>query len=271
MINKGKKRFVIIAIYLLIFGSLGSLGYYILAPDPTCGDNKKNQNEEGIDCGGPCAPCEKLINAQALKIDEKYFVYGNNNQYDVMAAITNPNDKYGAVKFNYEFQLLDQAGNVLEKRNGTSFILPDESKFIIELNLHSAINPYTAKFEIRDVEWDEFLEYDEPKLNIYGRSFFEESEKNITSGLLKNESYFDFNTIEISIVLRNSAGKPIALGRSEMRTIRAQEERDFKLIWPYKFSENVATVDIKAEADVFNSDNFIKKYLPSRQFQNYSY
>lgn len=271
MINRGKKRFVIVVVYLMFFGVLGSLAYYILAPDPTCNDGKKNQMEESVDCGGPCAPCEKVINAQPLKIDEKYFVYGNNSQYDVMAAITNPNDKYGAVKFNYEFQLLDQSGVVLEKRAGTSFALPDESKFIIELNLRSAINPYTAKFEIKDVVWDEFLDYEEPKLNIYEKNFQEESEKNVTSGLLKNESYFDFNSIEINIVLRDSNGKPIALGKNEMRTIRSQEERDFKLIWPYKFSGNVAIVDIKAEADVFNSDNFIKKYLPSRQFQNYSY
>jgi hypothetical protein len=271
MMNRGIKRFTIIGIYLLIFGVFGALTYYILEPDPTCTDGKKNQSEERVDCGGVCSPCEAIIDAQELKVDEKYFVYGNKNQYDVMAAVTNPNNKYGAVKFEYKFQLLDQAGAVLAERSGTNFILPDESKFIIELNLYSSINPYTTSFEIKDIQWDEFLEYEEPKLSIYEKNYSEESEKNVTTGLLRNESYFDFNTIEINIVLRDASGKPVALGKNEMRTINSQEERDFKLIWPYKFSENITTVDIKAEANVFDSDNFIKKYLPSRQFQNYTY
>ncbi len=269
MINRKTKRLFIAIVYVVFFGVVGALLYYIFEPAPTCNDGVQNQSENGIDCGGPCATCEKIINAEEIKIDEKYFVYGNKNQFDVMASITNPNDKYGAISFNYEFQLLDQAGSVLEKRNGSSFILPDESKYIMELNLYSAINPYKINFEIKDVKWDEFLEYAEPKLSIYQKNYYEEFEKNITSGLLRNESYFDFNSIELMIVLRDSNGKPVALGKNEMRTIKSQEERDFKLIWPYKFSESVANVDIKAEANVFDSDNFIKKYLPSRQFQDY--
>ena len=269
--NRGKKRLIIICVYLLIFSVFGALVYYILEPDPTCSDGRKNQSEEGVDCGGVCPACKREINAKELKVDEKYFVYGNKDQFDVMARLTNLNDKYGAVKFNYEFQLLDQSGAVLAKRDGTNFILPGENKFIIELNLSSSINPYSLKFEIKDVEWDEFLEYEEPKLNIYGKNYSEDSEKNTVTGLLRNESYFDFNLIEISIVLRDKNGKPVALGKNEMRTIKSQEERDFKLIWPYKLGENVENVDIKAEANVFDSDNFIKKYMPNRKFQNYIY
>jgi hypothetical protein len=35
---------------------------------PTCNDEYKNQNEEGIDCGGPCPPCERptLENPQTI-------------------------------------------------------------------------------------------------------------------------------------------------------------------------------------------------------------
>lgn len=269
MANRNTKRLTIGILYILFFGIVGSLFYYIFKPAPTCTDGKKNQSEAGIDCGGVCAPCEKEINAQEIKIDEKYFVYGNNNVFDVMASITNPNDTYGAISFNYEFELVDQAGNVLQKRSGKNFILPDESKYIIELNLQSSINPYKLNFKITEVEWDEFLEYSEPKLGIYQKNYYEEFEKNIVSGLLRNESYFDFNFLEVNIVLRDESGNPIGLGKSEMRTIKSQEERDFKLIWPYKFSENVANVDIRAEANVFDSDNFIKKYLPTRQFQDY--
>ena len=53
MINRNTKRLAIMIIYLIIFGIFGSLIYYALEPDPTCNDKKKNQSEDGIDCGGP--------------------------------------------------------------------------------------------------------------------------------------------------------------------------------------------------------------------------
>lgn len=263
------KRLFIIFIYLIIFGSIGSLIYFTFIYNPTCTDGEKNQKEEKVDCGGPCSPCINEITAEKIKIDEKYFVYGSSNRFDVMAKITNPNDKYGAAKFNYEFKLLDQSGAVLARESGVNFILPKENKYIVNLNLYSSVNPYTVDFSISDVVWEELLEYEEPKLNIYSKDYNQESDKNTVFGLLRNESYFDFNFIEIDIILRGRDGKPVALGKNEMRTIKSQEERDFKMIWPYRFGADVEGVEIEAEADVFDSDNFIKKYLPPERFQDY--
>lgn len=263
------KRLIIIFIYLFIFIILGWLLYYAIKPAPSCSDGKKNQSEVGVDCGGSCAPCEKIINAQNLNITEKYFVYGSNNQFDVLAKINNPNDQYGAGLVKYEFQLLDQNGAVLNQKEGETFILPRENRYIVELNLYSEANPYELKFNLIEVQWEEFLDYDEPKLNIYKKDYREENDNNIVFGLLRNESYFDFNSIEINIILRDAKGNPVALGKNEMRTIKSQEERDFKLVWPYKFAGDVQNVEVQAEANVFDSDNFIKKYLPNRQFQKY--
>lgn len=267
--NRSIKRLVIIFVYLIIFGSFGSLIYYALLPDPTCTDGKKNQKEVEIDCGGPCAPCVEEIVAEEIKIEEKYFVYGNNNRFDAMAEISNPNDLYGASKFKYEFRLLDQSGAVLSKEEGESFILPKETKYIIKLNLYSSVNPYTVDFSIKDVEWEELREYEEPDLNIYNKDYSADPDKNTVFGLLRNESYYDFNSIEIDIVLRGKDGKPVALGKNEIRTVRSQEQRDFKIIWPYRFGVEVEGLEIRAEADVFNSDNFIKQYLPKEKFQEY--
>jgi len=263
------KRLVIISIYFIIFGAIGASIYYSIKPGPTCNDGQKNQKETGIDCGGTCGPCAKEINAQDLRVEEKYFVYGSDNRFDVMAKISNPNDRYGVAKFNYEFKLVDQDGAVLSTETGESFILPKESKYVIDLNLYSAINPYAVEFSMSDLVWEELLEYEEPKLNIYSKDYSEESDRNTVFGLLRNESYFDFNSLEVDIVLRGKDGKPVALGRTEMRTIKSQEQRDFKFIWPYKFGNEVESVEVRAEADVFDSNNFIKEYLPREKFQDY--
>jgi len=270
MEKRGKKRSIIVIIYLIIFALVGLVIYQIIKPNPSCQDGKQNQAEDGIDCGGPCQACEKEIVAEDIKILEKYFVYGNGDYYDVMAKIDNPSNRYGVAKLSYEFYLVDKEGNFLSKREGKSFILPGESKYIIELNLTSEESPYTSEFKIIDVEWEEFLGYEEPDLGIYNKNYSEESEKSKVFGLLKNESYFDFNSIEIDIILRDENGKPLALGKNEMRTISSQQERDFTVFWPYNFSREVRDVEIRAEADVFDPNNsYIKKYRSGQWFQRY--
>jgi len=37
------------------------LKFYREAAVPTCTDNKQNQNEEGVDCGGPCDACQIVV------------------------------------------------------------------------------------------------------------------------------------------------------------------------------------------------------------------
>ncbi len=269
--TRNTKRVVIISIYVSVVTLISVLVYLIIATRPTCYDGKKNQAEKGIDCGGPCHPCEKKITAKDLEVIEKYFVYGGNkNNFDVMIKINNPNNQYGVASFNYKIQLVDQAGNVLSQKTGVNFILPEENKYIIEQNFQSNNKPNSIKFSIDNINWQKFSNYRaEPLLSIYNKNYTEEDGKNKMFGLLKNESYFDFNSIEIDIILRDSNGKPVALGKNEMRTVKSQEQRDFKIIWPYKFSGSVVDGEIRAEANVFDSNNFIKKYLPEQKFQSY--
>lgn len=268
--KRGTKRSIIILIYLTIFSIFGLMIYQIVKPNPTCFDGKQNQAEDGIDCGGPCQSCEEAIVAKDVEVMEKYFVYGSGDYYDVMAKIDNPNNRYGAAKLSYEFNLVDREGTSLTARKGETFILPGETKYVIELNLVSEEDPYTAEFNILDVRWEEFLDYEEPRLSIYNKSYQQEAGKSEAFGLLKNESYFDFNSIEIDIILRDENGKPLALGKNEMRTISSQQERDFKIFWPYNFSREVKEVEVRAEADVFDPNNsYIKKYESGQQFQGY--
>jgi hypothetical protein len=250
---------------------MGLLLYLAFKPAPTCFDGKKNQGENGIDCGGPCQACQEIPQAESLKILEKAFVIGTpgGEKYDLMAKIENPNSEYGSPKFHYQFTLKDSSGSVITQKEGDSFILPAETKYIIETNAETQSAPASLEVKIADdISWDKFSgynEHEEPQLNIYNKRYdlissgagFSE-----VYGLLHNESLFDFNVVSINIVLRDAASKPVALNRTEMRTVGSGEERDFRLLWPYSFPGDVQNIEMEAEANVFDSQNFIKKYLP---------
>lgn len=263
-IDRNKKRIMIIGIYLIIFLIFGIFLYSWLKPAPNCTDGKKNQNETGIDCGGVCNPCEKTYKVQDLIVVEKAFVLGGQGKYDLMMRVSNPNNQIGAKSFAYEFSLKDASGNVLSKKSGSSFVLPVESKYVIETDLESGAVPTDVEVKLENIQWEEFFSYARPEINIYNKKYdlissgigFSEAK-----GLLRNESPFDFDLIKINIVLRDEMGKALAFNKTEMRTVNSQEERDFRLLWPVNFPGSVQGVEMESEVNVFNSDSFSKRYI----------
>ena len=272
-LERNKKRLVIIFVYLVIFFLLGWLLYSWLKPAPSCFDGKKNQNEEGADCGGVCQKqCEKIYTAQDLAVKEKAFVPAGQDSYDVMMRISNPNNQLGIASFSYKFTLKGQSGNVLTERSGTSFILPVESKYIIETGLESKETPAEIDATVNIPKWTEFFGYEKPELNIYNKRYELVSSGvgySEAKGLLRNESSFDFDTIKINVVLRDERKNPVAFNKTEMKTINSGEERDFRLLWPVNFPGLVdGSPEMEAEANVFDSQNFVKQYTrESGKFQ----
>jgi len=53
-----QKQIVVGLATTLVILALVFMGKNIFKPKPTCSDNKQNQNEDAVDCGGPCLACD---------------------------------------------------------------------------------------------------------------------------------------------------------------------------------------------------------------------
>lgn len=270
------KQFVVALIYFFIVVLLGVFVYYafIKAPE-TCFDSKQNQNETGIDCGGVCAMvCKEIVVGEDLRFTEVAFVPGGDGKYDVLGKVYNPNDTEGASSFAYTVTLKDSNGEILATRSGKSYILPQENKYILELNLETATAPITAAFAVNSIEWARLSGYQEkPAVNIYQKSYSQISSGagfSEARGLLRNDSSYDFRSIIVRVILRDNAGSPLAFNATEIRTVLSSEERDFRLVWPSAFPGTVEKVEMEVDADVYHSDNFIRQYLPGGKFQEFT-
>jgi hypothetical protein len=276
LISRPFKQVIVFLAYCAVAMLLGIAAYYAFFKAPeTCFDGRQNQNEQGVDCGGVCAAvCKENVSGADLEITEIAFVPGGNGQYDILGKIYNPNDEIGAASFTYAAELRDGSGEVLAVRSGTSYILPQENKYILELNLAAQAQPATASLRISEIEWARFSGYQEkPSINIYQKRYGPISSGAGFSeafGLLSNESPYDFRSIIVRVILRDNSGKPLAFNTTEMRTVRSHEERDFRLVWPSAFPGTVEKVEMEADADVYHSDNFMRQYLPGGKFQEFT-
>jgi len=270
------KRSVIIIAYLAIFSSLGTGAYYLFRTKPTCTDKIQNQGETGLDCGGPCLECEGMPEAENLKIIEKNIISGAPGKYDTIAKIENPNSQFGAARFDYSFNLLDETGRIIAKSVGSNFILPGQSKYILAFNLSPDAKPDSLDFKISSFEWSKFSEFEEPDIPVYGREF------SLASGgdtgfanlkaKMKNQSGYDFHKISLKAIVRGSNGVPIAANETNFNDVRVNEEREINLKWNNSFPIDPmsAKIEILPEVDVFENENFMTQHGVPGQYGSYN-
>ncbi len=274
MENIKRKKVVIIFIYSTLF-LLFSLSLYLyFRPQPSCFDGKQNQNEQGIDCGGVCVKECDIVKAQPLIIGKVGAVSaGVEGKYDFYAWIINPNVIFGSQKFTYTFKFKNSAGEVIFTQKNNGFILPSERKYIVVENVNSAGKPVAIDLRIDSSDWIKFKDYYEsPNIKIINKSYNEVSDSvNFAEvyGLLKNESPYDFNVIKVEVFLKDVNGKVVALNSTQMNTVNAGEQRDFKIFWPHHFDGSVNNMEVQAEVNIFNSQIFIKKFFKFEKFQQY--
>ena len=269
---RSTKRITIITIYVILFLMLGGWIVSLFIPKPTCFDGIQNQKEEGIDCGGPCNACVEEITGKDLIVKDARIVYGGENKYDVVAEIHNPNALYGAKKVYYTVEIKDATGKTLDYRDGNTFVLPNENKYIMELALETKQKPTNAKVTINDVDWVKFTEFVAPQIEVKNQRFgLVENGPSYAEafGLVVNNSLYDFHNVNIYVILQDERGIPIAVNKTQMRTLDANSRRTFKLVWPHEFPGKIASSKMQAETNVFDSLNFMKKYLPSGKYQEF--
>lgn len=127
VMNRGLKQFIYGAGFLLFFSAV-AFGVYVLVfrSAPSCFDVRQNGKEMGIDCGGPCAPCEQKY---ALSIEVSGVTqFGSGGKTVVVVAMHNPNDDYGFKDVTYRLKGLAMDGSVVASVSGHAFIYDRKTK-----------------------------------------------------------------------------------------------------------------------------------------------
>lgn len=259
------KQGIIAAGYIVFLGTILFVVYYLfIRVPPTCTDGKQNQDEMGIDCGGICSnQCEPPLNAKDIITREVAFMPADRSGYDVMARIYNPNDIAGASQFSYKLALRDATGAILSEETGTSFILPQETKYLFAFHLSSVAKPANVTIEISQVVWERFQGFKERPRVMVVKQKYDRIQSGpgygVATGLVMNESPFDFRSLLVKVVLRDSVGKPLAINSTEMLTMPSKGQRDFRLVWPTAFPGEVKNVEMLVDVDIYHSENLIKQ------------
>jgi len=232
------KQLIYGALFLIILALIGGAVFYFLWPKASCVDNKLNQNEEKIDCGGKCIPCA-LKNPEPLKISSVEVFDNGNNTITVLGEINNPNQLLGSENFIYTINLYDKNGKNIFSKSRTTFIYPGKNRTIIEAAI--GVSPsevdraeiVTGNVDNWQVEED-FNGIPEKNIAVDKVSVQNLRGDFILKGKLINNNSFKVKKIIVKAVLYNSSGLREAASFTVVENLDAFKSADFAIQIPMK-------------------------------------
>ena len=228
-------------------------------PESTCFDNRKNQNETGVDCGGLCLSCE-LTYPQPIKVFWARAVPVRENSYDVAAQIQNSNELVSSVDVEYEFTLYDDFGPLIT-RTGKTFLYAQERTLVIEQNIETVRLATRTEFRISHVVWQEkrdLIPTIIAERRVYSIAEDRGRKQGVVDITLFNKSPYDFAQADVQIAVLDKEGNLLGVNKIQVEHILSQSRLMLKAIWPQIFTGDVAIINIEPRVNIFDPHTILK-------------
>jgi cbb3-type cytochrome oxidase subunit 3 len=249
------RQFGAVLVLLIFLGIFTGVTYWRFRPPPTCFDNKKNQNELAVDCGGSnCKPCE-LKNPKDVAVIWTRAVPIRQNVYDVAAFVRNSNEILAAPSLEYRFSLFDDVGLIAE-RLGETYLYPQERTYIIEANIPVSRLPTRVEFAITKSTW-EIYKGSPPGILVQGKEYRLEREtasttRSVIDSELFNDTVFDFRTVNVNFLLFDKDENLVGVNKTIIERFLTRTTRDVRTVWPEAISDSISSIIIEPRVNVFN-------------------
>ena len=232
--------------YLILAAAVAALAVYLIylgvKPASSCFDAKKNQNEEGIDCGGVCViACS--FNVESLNILWTRPFEVRAGSYDVAAFVSNPNTLLAASSLVYRFKIYDSDNILITIKEGQTFVNPGENFIIFESAVEVGQRaPQRAVIEFEPAVWKR-VEKSTPFLKADKKEFANVPFPRL-SAEIQNKSIFDVSDIYASAVIFDENGNAQAVSQIKIDNIKAESAKAVSFTWPTAFENPPASTEI---------------------------
>lgn len=229
------KYFLYGIFYLAVLAGIGYLVFLIFVKAPaSCFDNKQNQNELGVDCGGPCAKICLPATIRAITISGEAQLFSTpDGLWSALFWPQNPNPDYALKDFKYSINIYDGSGAVIKTLNGNSYLYAGEIKYIDvpAFSLGDSL-PTRAEFQITEPVWIKAENFEKPNLVVQSPSA-RLSGKNVEyKGRVVNRDTSPFSVIKIVAIFNDAMGSRVGVSETEISNIGPGNSGEFTILYP---------------------------------------
>jgi len=250
-----RRQFKYLSIVLLFIAIIVFIFIYpFIFKESTCYDGKQNGNEDGIDCGGSCSlMCESDISSPAILWSRAFPVTGSN--YNLVAFVENRNKTSGVAKASYEFRIYDTNNTLIGRREGTTFIPPNQQFAVFESRFdagESTIKTVTFEFD-SSLSWvKKFPTLQTLPINIKNIVFDNDKDTPSLSVTISNDSVYDIPEFDIIAILYDINGNAINTSKTHKNKLLSNNSMSINFTWPETLSTVPVTEDVLVSINPFS-------------------
>ena len=206
--------------------------YFINVP-PTCFDNKQNQDERGVDCGGVCTKaCKTDAINKPIVVWARAFLIAN-GKYNLVAYLQNPNVDYVSNPFPYTLNVFDENNTLIGSRDGVTSV-PYEKGFVVFEQAFDAgerkINKVT--FDIQsDLVWNK-TPIQKSKFDTYSYGISNVAGTPTLKGTMTNKTSNNYSNFYVVAIVYGLDGNVLTVSRTLVDELRASGKVDVVFSWP---------------------------------------
>lgn len=229
----------------MILGVIFFVAFKFFYVAPTCFDGKQNQNEEGIDCGGPCELVCSFKTVDPI-VKWKRIVELREGVYSVVVFIENPNINIEALNVPYQIKLYDKEGFLVSERVGEIYIPSNKQFPIFETNFQAGNRipeKITFNFLNKNFKWVEKQDI-ENGFAVVNTQFQEKNNSPRVTANIENNSTRDINNLELVVLLYDEENNLIHSSKTFFDKLKKDSTERVIFTWPNLFEKEVFKIDV---------------------------
>ncbi|MDB5236977.1 MAG: hypothetical protein JWL88_79 [Parcubacteria group bacterium] len=240
-----RRQFIVWSIFgAVIVALLAIVAIAIFYKTPTCIDQKQNQGETGIDCGGPCShACVAEEHPAAVRFARA--VSPSVDRTDVIAYIDNPNMGAAAHGVKGTVTIYDANHAQLATRNVTFDLTPGGLTPVLVLGVLSSSTPVTQTFftiDDADVRWIRSTE--KPIVPSIQNIAWQDGNAPRVTATLVNPIAKPLTDVHLVATVFDANGTAIAASSTVVPTVPSQGTAQAIFTWNVPFASVPARVEI---------------------------
>lgn len=239
-----KKQLTLFSVFAVLF--IFGVGFFLYKTQPvaSCFDNKQNQDETGVDCGGSqCPACLTETPKDLITLWTRFFQI-RPGIYEVASLIENPNVSLGVKNLAYTIRLLDEDGKLISIRQGSTYVVPSSRFLAYETNIETGARvPKRVTFTLKPFSWV-ITQKPSVAISIVKTVRHFDLDRPQLLVTLGNSSINNIGHVDLQVVLVGSDGNAVAVASSQENTVTDSSTADIIFTWPRPFTQGVSSTNV---------------------------
>ncbi len=243
---------------LVVIGVIAAISavplWRVFNKPPSCFDGRQNQNEGGVDCGGPCSlACKEDVSPLVVEWSRAFKV--EDGVYDIVSFVENQNSNYGAKKAIYHFKVYDKDNILIAEKFGKTYVKEREKFAVFEPGLKTGKRiPQRVFFEFDpEMSWEK-LSTKPLGLSAKNKSISDIDSEPRLSATIVNESFSALKNIELVAVLYDINDNAIAVSSTVISSLDKNSSKEVTFTWKETFQVNPSRIDIIPRVNPFETE-----------------